>query len=92
MTKILKNSAWRAKYKQYLQQLCSEGGPCSYKLSVARIRAWQQSIAPFVYNDTKEDVTIQDKPASWGNHPEYRIMEDSGDNFFKVKAAAVEKM
>ena len=92
MTKILKNSTWRAKYKQYLQQLCREGGDFYYKNSMARIRVWQNSIAPFVSNDTKEDMTIQDKPASWGNHAEYRIMEDNGNNFFKVKAAAVEKM
>ena len=92
MTKILKNSEWRAKYKQYLQQLCRERGDFYYKNSMARIRVWQNSIAPFVSNDTKEDMTIQDRPASWGNHPEYRLLDESENNFFKAKAASVEKM
>ena len=92
MTKILKNSEWRAKYKQYLQQLCREGGDFHYRNSMARIRVWQNSIAPFVSNDTKEDMTILDKPASWSNHGEYRIMDEGGNNFFKVKAGVVEKM
>ena len=92
MTKVLKNAEWRALYKQYLQQLCREGGDFHYKRSIARIRVWQNSIAPFVSNDTKEDMTIVDKPASWGNHAEYRIMDESGENFFKVKSLVVDKM
>ena len=92
MTKILKNSEWRAKYKQYLQQLCREGGDFYYRNSIARIRVWQNSIAPFVSNDTKEDMTIVDKPASWGNHPEYRIMDEGTNNFFKVKASVINGM
>ena len=92
MTKVLKNAEWRARYKQYLQQLCGAGGAFHYKTSVDRIRAWQKTIAPFVSNDTNEDMTITDRPAPWGNHAEYRIMDESGNNFFKVKAAAVNKM
>ena len=92
MTKVLQNGRWRAKYKEYLQQLCGEGGDFYYKNSMARIRVWQNVIAPFVYNDTKEDITIEDKPASWGNHPEYRLTEDSAVNFFKVKASVVNQM
>ena len=30
-------------------------------------------------------MNIYDKPASWGNHSEYRLLEDN-NNFFKVKA------
>ena len=37
-------------------------------------------------------MTIVDKPASWGNHAEYRIMDESGENFFKVKSLVVDKM
>lgn len=92
MTKILKNSAWKAKYKQYLQQLCQDGGLFSYKQSVSRIRAWQNSVKPYVSNDTGEDMAISDRPASWSNHGEYRLLEDSQNNFFKVKAGVVGKM
>ena len=32
------------------------------------------------------------RPASWSNHLEYRLLEDSQCNFFKVKAGVVGKM
>jgi hypothetical protein len=32
------------------------------------------------------------RPASWSNHLEYRLLEDSQYNFFKVKAGVVGKM
>ena len=92
VAKILKNSEWRAKYKRYLQELCREGGDFHYKTSATRIRAWQNAIAPYVSNDTKEDMTIADKPAPWSNHGEYRLLEDNQNNFFQVKAATVNKM
>ena len=92
LTKILKNTEWRALYKQYLQQLCNVGGDFYYTNAMARIRAWQEIIAPFVSNDTKEDMTIEDKPAYWGNHHEYRIMDEGENNFFKIKAEAVNNM
>ena len=92
VTKILKNSEWRAKYKRYLQELCREGGDFHYKTSATRIRAWQNAIAPYVSNDTEQDMTIADRPASWSNHGEYRLLEDNQNNFFKVKAATVNKM
>ena len=92
MTKVLQNAEWRARYKQYLQQLCSEEGPFYYRTSIDRIKAWQSAIAPFVSNDTYEDMSIIDKPANWGNHTEYRLVENSVNNYFKVKAATVEKM
>lgn len=92
MTKILKNAEWAALYKKYLQDLCAEGGDFHFKTAMARIRAWQSTVAPFVSNDTQEDMAIEDKPGWWGNHHEYRIMEEGENNFFQVKAEAVGKM
>jgi hypothetical protein len=37
-------------------------------------------------------MTIKDKPASWGNHHEYRLMDTGNDNFFRVKTETVSKM
>ena len=34
-------------------------------------------------------MEIKDRPAPWGNHGEYRILSDGSNNFFKVKAQAV---
>lgn len=92
MSKVLANSEWKEKYKGYLRELCGSGGLFSWELSHARIQAWQDSIRDYVSNDTGEDMSIEDRPASWGNHHEYRIMEDCSDNFFRVKAAAVAAM
>jgi hypothetical protein len=55
----------------------------------ARIRSWQQRIAPYIDHDTGEDTAIEDKPASWGNHSEYRLLTNGSDNFFTVKAATI---
>ena len=75
-----------------MRELCGKGGLFSWELSHSRIQAWQDSIRDYVSNDTGEDMVIKDRPAGWGNHYEYRIMEDCSDNFFKVKAATVASM
>ena len=90
MTKILQNPTWANKYKGYLRELCDD--LFSWEKSHARISAWQDSIYGFISNDTGEDMTIDDRPAGWGNHGEYRIMSDGSNNYFKVKAAAVAAM
>ena len=92
MAKVLANSEWKEKYKGYLRELCGQGGLFSWELSHARIQAWQNTIKDYVSNDTGEDMAIKDRPASWGNHSEYRIMEDGSNNFFKVKAATIAAM
>lgn len=35
--------------------------------STARIQSWHHMIAPYVSNDTVENIIIKDKPAYWGN-------------------------
>ena len=49
----------------------------------------QQVICADIDNDTGEDTAIEDKPASWGNHSEYRLLTNGSDNFFTVKAATI---
>jgi len=60
--------------------------------SMQRIKVWQQKISTFVDNDTGEDCSIEDKPASWGNHPEYRLTSGSRENFFLVKKGVVDAL
>ena len=80
----------RAKYISYLKEIVGESnGLLHYDASKARIEAWQEKIAPYVANDTGEDMEIKDQPASWGNHHEYRLLEDGENNFFRVKAATI---
>lgn len=92
MTKILQNSEWKVLYRDYLRQLCLSGGSSSYEAASSRIRAWQEMIRKYVSNDTGEDMSISDRPASWSNHGEYRLLQDGSDNFFKAKAEAVTAM
>ena len=63
--------------------------PLSLWPAQARIRAWHSKIAPYIDNDTGEDTSIEDKPASWGNHSEYNLLRSDGNNFFTVKAASI---
>jgi Tfp pilus assembly protein PilX len=93
MTKVLANSEWKEKYKGYLRELCAQGGLFYWSNSDTRIKAWQATIKDYVSNDTGEDMAIKDRPAGWGNHYEYRIMDTgSSNNYFKVKASSVAAM
>ena len=79
--------SYKELYKSYLKELVdASAGYFNYEASVARIRAWHNKIKNYVENDTGEDMSIYDQPASWGNHGEYRLLENSSNNFFKVKA------
>lgn len=91
--KILQNSTWRAQYRKYLRELCLDKGLCSPTVAQERIRAWQSSISSYVSNDTGQDMSIKDRPASWGNHGEYRLLSGGPSaNWFEVKAATVAAM
>ena len=87
--KILDYPEWRAIYVKALNELCQSDDLFKMEGSVARVKAWQQMISPYVSNDTGEDMSIYDQPASWGNHSEYRVMDTGANNFFRVKAASI---
>lgn len=87
--RLLKFEDFRKIYNDALLELCSSSKDLfCYSASTARIRAWQDSIRPYVQNDTGEDMSIEDRPASWGNHGEYRIL-DPNNNFFLVKTQTI---
>ena len=89
--RLLEFDDFKAKYVAYLKELVNESsGPLHYNQATARIRAWEQFIAPYVSNDTGEDMTIKDEPASWGRNGDYRLLQDNRDNnFFRVKTAVI---
>ena len=87
--KILQNSSWKDTYIRYLKELCA--GDFSASASRQRIQQWESRIDQYVSNDTGEDMTIEDKPASWSNHGEYRLLSSS-NNFFDVKASVVNSL
>lgn len=90
--KILQVDDFKRIYKDYLMELASDGNPFfSPSVCADRIRTWQNMIKLFVPNDTGEDMTISDKPASWSSHPEYRLLEMGKDNFFTVKINSIKQ-
>ncbi|MDO4971321.1 MAG: CotH kinase family protein [Bacteroidales bacterium] len=80
---------FKAKYVGYLKELAADDGLFNFKASKERIQAWQNKIKDYIANDTGEDMTIYDEPASWGNHKEYRVLDEGSNNFFKVKTATI---
>lgn len=90
IARILRFNDFKQKYITYLKELIDAPNALMDRASSqARIRSWQQRIEPYVNNDTGEDTAIEDKPASWGNHSEYRLLKNGSDNFFMVKAASI---
>ena len=89
--KLLKHEEFRKIYKDALLSLVAPvAGEFYYTRSMARIREWHSKIENYIPNDTGEDMKIEDRPASFGNHSEYRLLEDS-NNFFKIRAEAIER-
>lgn len=90
--KLLKYDEYRKIYSDALLELASDSKDyLKWSLSAGRIREWEGMVAPYVSNDTGEDMEIRDVPASWGNHPEYRVLENGPDNFIKVKIETINK-
>jgi spore coat protein CotH len=93
MERLMRFEDFRQMYKDALMELTDPANALFHMdASVPRIQAWQNLIRPYVSNDTGEDMAIKDKPASWGNHHEYRLMDTGNDNFFRVKTETVSKM
>jgi len=91
--RLLEFDEYRDKYVAYLKELVEAGtGLMHVDEATQRIADWEKLVAPYVNNDTGEDTTIEDKPAYWGNHSEYRVLERGSNNFFKVKAETINKI
>ncbi len=92
ISKLLSIKEFRDMYTDYLHQLSLDGLDLfNFAASTTRIQKWQKLLEPYIPNDTREDNVLQDRPASWGNHPEYRVMEDGKNNWFRVKCEVLRK-
>jgi|SRR6218665_120796 len=97
VTKILAIPEYQAIYKKAIKDLINPNNNFfAASKSMVRIRGWQNMIAPYVSNDTEEDMLIEDKPASWGNQPNYRLLSGNNQggnsgpaNFFSSRAASI---
>lgn len=85
--KILQIQKYRSLYINMLYELADEKNDLFHvNRSRARILKWHQLIKDHIANDTGEDMTITDKPASWGNCSFYRLLE-TGNNYFVIRSA-----
>jgi hypothetical protein len=92
--KLLAFDDFKAMYIKALKVICSKNNDLLYySASISRIEKWHRLISDYIVNDTDEDCVIKDRPASWGNHGEYRLLDTGSDvNFFRVKAASIEQL
>lgn len=93
VSKVLSIPEYKTLYIKYLNDLIDKKYDLFYlDYSQQRIQKWQNMIAAHVSNDTGEDMTITDVPASWGNCGFYRLKGNSStDNYFVRKAASIPK-
>lgn len=90
LPKLLSFHEFRDRYTQYLRDFSATDNPYTgVASSAARIKDWESALRQYVPNDLGEDNFIADAPASWGNHPEYRLLQDSPNNWFRVKAESI---
>lgn len=97
ITKILAIPRYQAAYKAYIRELADPANNYfDANRSLERIQRWQNRIQQYVWNDTGEDMLIEDKPAAWGNCSFYRLKSgnDAGGasgnaNYFKTKVKSI---
>lgn len=93
MERLMRFDEFRKIYRDALQELVDpENGLMGTDASMARIKAWQERISPYVSNDTGEDMSIYDKAADWGNLHDYKLMTKGNNNYFEVKTKTINSM
>ena len=94
MDRLMKFDDFKKIYKDALQELASADKNLFHaNASVPRIKAWQQKIAPYVSNDTGEDMSIYDQAApGWGDGKGYKLMTTGSNNYFQVKTQTINYM
>lgn len=96
MRKVLSVKEYEDRYKAYIKELARENKYFAAEASIARIRGFQQMVAPYIANDTGEDMRIADEPASWSNMHSYRLLSGRAGtsdkqerNFFYTKIQSI---
>ncbi len=91
VNKLLSIPEYKTQYITYLNDLIDKKYDLFYSdYSQQRIQKWQSKISSYISNDTGEDMTLADLPASWGNCSYYRLI-GSTNNFFTIKAESFPK-
>lgn len=92
MQRIIKAPQYKALYIEELKRVVKAGnGLMDPETAKARVRDMQNFIAPYVDNDTGDDVEIRDEPAPWGSYGHYRLISDQ-NNYFTEKARVINSL
>ena len=90
--RMMKIEEFRNIYRDELKRLVDPAyGLMDQASATARIKNWQSKIMGYLKNDTGEDMTIDDKPADWGNIGHYNLTL-TNNNYFTVKAETINKL
>ena len=90
--RLLVFDEYRALYIKYLKQAVDDANDLMhYNDATERIKHWQSMIKDYINNDTGEDTEIRDEPAFWGNHSEYRLLEQR-NNYFMTRAGVLNQL
>lgn len=95
--KVLSQKEYEQRYVQYLKQIVSDPDLMQPDAAIARVKHFESLIAPYVQNDTGEDMVIEDKPRQDDGDIDYRLLTGNdnganGSNFFKTKKRAIDKL
>lgn len=90
--RMMKIEEFRNIYRDELKRLVDPAnGLMDQASATQRIKDWQAKIQNYVSNHTGEDMEIKDKPSSWGNWGNYRLVS-TNNNYFTVKAETINKL
>jgi len=97
ITKILAIPEYYYMYKGAIDRLVDEERDLfAPNRSCPRIFGWQNKINSFVWNDTGEDMVVDDRPAFWSNQPNYKLLSgndagcaDGVGNYFSSRIASL---
>lgn len=90
VTKILNIDTFLGEFLRNTQTLVEQAGLMTQSESIAYINQVHSNIQNSLQNDTNENDEIADRPASWGNQPNYRLFTtSSGKNWYATRKATV---
>ena len=94
--RVLSVPEFEQTYRSYILQLAQSDTLMKPEAAMDRVTAMQALIRNYVSNDTGEDMTMYDAPASWGRYHNYRLLsggvgtgESSETNFFLTKVHSI---
>ena len=91
--RLLQYSDYKEIFAAELKRLTDPAeGIMDYESASAKVRKLQSLIQGKTANDTNEDTNMYDGVPSWSSADKtYYLLKDGSDNFFRAKAASIEK-